>query len=35
MLAEAGFLDGRIHGWTGYLTSTCTEGPLITARKPA
>jgi hypothetical protein len=35
MLAEAGFIDGRLHGWTGYRTSACTEGALITARKPA
>ena len=26
MLAEAGFVEGRIHGWTGYHTSSCTEG---------
>jgi hypothetical protein len=35
MLAEAGFVEGRIHGWTDYRTSSCTEGALITARKPA
>jgi hypothetical protein len=34
MLAEAGFVEGRIHGWTGYHTSSCTEGTLITATKP-
>ena len=28
MLAEAGFVEGRIHGWTGYHTSSCTEGAL-------
>jgi hypothetical protein len=28
-----GFVDGRIHGWTGYQTSSCTEGALVTARK--
>jgi SAM-dependent methyltransferase len=26
MLTEAGFAEGRIHGWTGYHTSSCTEG---------
>jgi hypothetical protein len=35
MLAEAGFVDARIHGWTGYHTSSFTEGALISARKPA
>jgi hypothetical protein len=35
MLAEAGFAEGRIHGWTGYRTSSCTEGTLISALKPA
>ena len=35
LLAEAGFVEGRIHGWTGYHTSSCTEGALISARKPA
>jgi hypothetical protein len=34
MLAKAGFIEARIHGWTGYRTSSCTEGSLITARKP-
>src|SRR5262249_382457 len=34
MLAESGFVGGRIHGWTGYHTSSCTEGASITARKP-
>jgi hypothetical protein len=33
MLAEAGFVEGRIHGWTGYHTSPCTEGALVTARR--
>jgi hypothetical protein len=32
---EAAFVEGRIHGWTGYHTSSCTEGAHITARKPA
>jgi hypothetical protein len=35
MLAEAEFTEAKIHGWTGYHTSSCTEGALITARKPA
>ncbi len=34
VLAEAGFVEGRIHGWTGYHTSSCTEGALITGLKP-
>jgi hypothetical protein len=34
LLAEAGFVEGRIHGWTGYYTSSCTEGALISAKKP-
>jgi hypothetical protein len=34
MLTDAGFVEARIHGWTGYHTSPCTEGALITARKP-
>jgi hypothetical protein len=34
MLAEAGYVEGRHHGWTGYHTSSCTEGALITATKP-
>jgi hypothetical protein len=33
MLAEAGFVDAKIHGWTGYSTSSSTEGALVTARK--
>jgi hypothetical protein len=35
MLAEAGFVDARMHGWTGYRTSSCTQGALVTAKKPA
>jgi protein-S-isoprenylcysteine O-methyltransferase Ste14 len=35
MLAEAGFADATFHGWTGYVTSSCTQGGLVTARKPA
>jgi hypothetical protein len=34
LLAEAGFVGARTHGWTGYHTSSCTEGALVTARKP-
>jgi hypothetical protein len=34
MLAEAGFVEGQIHGWTGYRTSSQTEGALVTAQKP-
>jgi hypothetical protein len=34
MLADAGFVEARIHGWTGYRTSPCTEGSLVTATKP-
>jgi hypothetical protein len=35
MLAEAGFVEGKIHGRTGYRTSSCTYGTHLTARKPA
>jgi arsenite methyltransferase len=34
MLTDAGFVDARFHGWTGYHTSGSTEGALVTARKP-
>jgi hypothetical protein len=34
MLAEAGFVDGALLGWTGYRTSSCTRGALVSARKP-
>jgi hypothetical protein len=34
MLNEAGFVDAKMRGWTGYRTSSCTQGALITARKP-
>jgi len=34
MLAEAGFTGATFHDWTGYRTSSCTEGGLVTARKP-
>jgi hypothetical protein len=35
MLADAGFVAATFHGWTGYQTSACTEGALLTAEKPA
>jgi hypothetical protein len=35
MLADAGFVEARVHGRTGYRTSGSTEGALISARKPA
>jgi hypothetical protein len=34
MLAEAGFVDAKMHGWTGFRTSSYTQGALITAKKP-
>jgi hypothetical protein len=34
MLAQEGFVGAFIHGWTGYRTSSCTEGALVTASKP-
>jgi hypothetical protein len=34
MLADAGFLDAKVHGWTGYRASPFTQGSLITAGKP-
>ena len=34
MLAQAGFADAAFHGWTGYVTSSRTQGGLVTARKP-
>ena len=34
MLTEAGFAESTFLGWTGYLTSPCTQGGLITSRKP-
>jgi hypothetical protein len=33
MLEEAGFVEARVHGWTGYRTSSCTQGALVSARK--
>jgi hypothetical protein len=35
MLTEAGFVEATIHGWTGYRTSSCTQGALVSASKPA
>jgi len=35
MLSDAGFVEARVHGWTGYRTSSCTQGALVSARKPA
>jgi hypothetical protein len=34
MLKEAGFAEARIHGPTGYRTSSFTYGVYMTARKP-
>jgi protein-S-isoprenylcysteine O-methyltransferase Ste14 len=34
MLTQTGFAEATFHGWTGYVTSSCTQGGLITARKP-
>jgi len=34
MLVEAGFVDGMFHAWTGYRTSSCTQGALVSATKP-
>jgi hypothetical protein len=34
MLTGAGFVEATIHGWTGYHTSSQTEGALVTAQKP-
>jgi hypothetical protein len=34
MLADAGFVDGRFDGWTGFRTSSLTQGAHLTARKP-
>ena len=35
MLADAGFTEATMHGWTGYRTSKYTQGALVTARKAA
>ena len=34
MLHDAGFVHVEFHGWTGYRTSSCTEGALVSAKKP-
>jgi hypothetical protein len=34
VLTEAGFVERHLPGGTGYPTSSCTEGALISARKP-
>jgi len=34
MLTDAGFTEAKFHGWTGYRTSSCTQGRLVTAQKP-
>ena len=34
MLAEAGFADATFHGGTGSVTSSRTQGGLVTTRKP-
>ena len=34
MLTAVGFTDATFHGWTGYVTSSCTQGGLVMARKP-
>jgi Protein of unknown function (DUF2905) len=33
MLVEAGFVESSVHGWTGYRTSSFTQGALASARK--
>jgi hypothetical protein len=35
LLAEAGFVDARFHGWTGFRTSSLTRGAHVTAQKPS
>lgn len=34
MLTEVGFAGAEFHGWTGYVTSSRTQGGLVTAHKP-
>jgi protein-S-isoprenylcysteine O-methyltransferase Ste14 len=34
MLTDAGFTDAAFRGWTGYVTSSRTQGGMVTARKP-
>jgi len=33
ILEAAGFTDVVFHGWTGYRTSSCTQGALVSARR--
>jgi hypothetical protein len=33
MLNDAGLVDAKFDGWTGYHTSPFTEGAMIVARK--
>lgn len=33
MLEAAGFGEVTFHGWTGYRTSGCTQGALVSALK--
>jgi hypothetical protein len=35
MLTDVGFVDGELHNWTGYRTSSCTQGALVSAKKSA
>jgi hypothetical protein len=34
MLGAAGFVGAKVHGWTDYRTSSCTQGALVSAKKP-
>jgi hypothetical protein len=34
MLNDAGFVETKFLGWTGYHTSPFTEGAMIVAEKP-
>jgi len=35
MLLAAGFTTIQFYGWTGYHTSSSTQGALVSAFKPA
>jgi hypothetical protein len=35
MLTDGGFHNVVFHGWTGYRTSSSTQGGLMTAEKAA
>lgn len=35
MLGDAGFVEAEFHDWTGYHTSSFTEGAMIAAKKPS